>query len=511
MTHASLPCSTLTEIQAIGTKPLRRVCATVRNAGITPLDKHGKVKGFGPCPTQSHLTGEDVQNFNLEAASDYIAKALVAGTLTYAKLGELMHWAVNVPATPSQGQRSRWSKSAGRKAAASALNAPNPTPASIHAALGHLKAPATAAAAIAATMPPAPPKPKAQSMIAGATQTFEVSVSNAAPAAASTAPAFLAPAASGPFRWAMKLEDGTTLDPSSPVGMALASYCTPLDPSEPAPKAKHVNHVHEIGMLTLIAGVIANRAILGGLQPVCIIGAPGGGKSTGLEALMHCMGRNPMRASMGSGLRSEDLIGTRIGTGNGVTPFIPGIITETQEGGGVLVIDEIGSGKDGVWASCFEAFEADGSLTIKEDGGRRIQAHPDRWFLATDNHLGTDSTGRNSHSTAGSEALKSRFLCYQMGALTAEREQRVLEAWGVDKSFHGIICNVSAAMRKLASLNSVSQGWGLRESVSFGLFLTQGILNADKAWRAVYADKLPEPERVLAHQAFFPIVPESMR
>jgi len=340
-----------------------------------------------------------------------------------------------------------------------------------------------------------------------ASQTFEVTITQKRKKAETLAPVV----PSGPFRWAMKLDDDTELDPNSALGLALGTFCTPLTENEPEPDAHQVKHIHSVKFLKLIANeLLASRKRPGGFQkPVCVIGMPGIGKSTGIEALMACMGRNAKRCSFGLGTRQDDLIG-RPKLENSSTGFDYGLLPTAMMAGDPFIEDEVASAQDGILAAQYSAMEPGGYLTIKDDKGQVIRPVRGFWLFGTDNSLGTDSSGLNAQSRATSPALKSRFLKFQLPVPTEADEVRVMLAWNIDKKIAKTVAKIGCAMRMMMQQGQSTSTWGYRESIDMGLLMETGMQSWQEAWNAVYGDSLEAGLQTVNWEAIKRIVPEEV-
>jgi len=116
------------------------------------------------------------------------------------------------------------------------------------------------------------------------------------------------------------------------------------------------------------------RAYLASGSAICLIGPPGGGKTTLLESLARSANKS-LFTVIGSDLTPADLLGSHR-LRDGQTRFVPGLLTRAMISGDYMYIDEVSGLHDDCFRVLFSLLDHRGEITIPAVN-RRVPAHPE--------------------------------------------------------------------------------------------------------------------------------------
>jgi hypothetical protein len=119
-------------------------------------------------------------------------------------------------------------------------------------------------------------------------------------------------------------------------------------------------------------------------QAVLLVGPPGSGKTTCVEAAAFDLGLPMVRFSCHDGLEVDDLIGKYVRSG-GEWRWRWGKLVTLVRHGGIALADEIDSARPEMLARIHSLLEPRRTLSVPEHKGEEIEAHPDFQFVATAN------------------------------------------------------------------------------------------------------------------------------
>lgn len=144
------------------------------------------------------------------------------------------------------------------------------------------------------------------------------------------------------------------------------------------------------------------------------VGPKGCGKSRAAEEILTKMGLKTIRIAMGEIKDPVDLIGTKeVVNDNGVptTKFVGGLITEANEKGWGVVLDEVDSVPSSVGLVLNKILEEGSTLTLlTEHGVEEMGKHKNFRVIATANTWGTgDSSGFYAGTEIQNSATMDRF------------------------------------------------------------------------------------------------------
>jgi MoxR-like ATPase len=124
----------------------------------------------------------------------------------------------------------------------------------------------------------------------------------------------------------------------------------------------------------------------GAHQNLLLVGKPGAGKSMAVRQFAYDERLPLFELDAHDGLESDDVVGKYVKDGTEWV-FRPGRLLQLLEHGGILLVDEIDSAREGL-LSRFHNLLATRRFTVPEHEGEAVQAHDRFFFVATTNDQG---------------------------------------------------------------------------------------------------------------------------
>lgn len=210
---------------------------------------------------------------------------------------------------------------------------------------------------------------------------------------------------------------------------------------------------------------------------VWLYGPKGTGKTSLAMQLAARTGRPFVRIAIDRTTEAADLIGGP-GIRNGSTFWRNGVLTEAMERPGtVILIDEPSYGRPGALAVLQTVLDF-GFVTLKEDGGRRVDAAPGVVFLASDNTNGTgDESGQYVDTGTMNAAFLDRFSKFvRVDYLPMKVEADVIASrTGCPLALATTLAGFAGISRKRAEGGDLTGGIGLRRLLALAEAVTDGI------------------------------------
>lgn len=161
---------------------------------------------------------------------------------------------------------------------------------------------------------------------------------------------------------------------------------------------------------------------------VWLQGYAGTGKTQLVLNLCRRLNREVVRVNLDSSITRSDLIGDWV-VRDGATHFQHGLLPQAMRRGAVLLLDEYDLGNPYILALFRPVLELVPSLVILENGGERVEPHPDFRIVATANTWGNgDTSGLYGTTQSLSLADRQRFsLFLEMNYLKPAIEEKILK------------------------------------------------------------------------------------
>jgi len=158
-----------------------------------------------------------------------------------------------------------------------------------------------------------------------------------------------------------------------------------------------------------------------------LTGPTGAGKSSLVLQVAARLNLEVFNVTAHERLEFSDLVGQFV-VKNGNMEYQYGPLALAMKRGGVFLLDEIDALPPGTNVGLNGAAEGR-VLVIPENGGEVIKPHPEFRFAATGNTRGSgDDTGRYSGTIKQNLAFLDRFWCLEVGYLSKQKEEAILES-----------------------------------------------------------------------------------
>jgi cobaltochelatase CobS len=208
-------------------------------------------------------------------------------------------------------------------------------------------------------------------------------------------------------------------------------------------------------------------------MPGLLVGPPGCGKSTGVRALASLINQPVRRVSLNGDLRTSDFVGTKLlmvdpATGQTVSGWRDSVLPDAMRRGHWLILDEFDSCPPEIGFILQSVLEPDRILTLTDNYGEVLVAHPQFRIFATANTIGKgDDAGIYAGTHVLNEATLDRFCViecnYQDSAIetkivhersglaTFYTKQMVATAILIREGFKKSECTCTMSTRRLVS------------------------------------------------------------
>ena len=205
---------------------------------------------------------------------------------------------------------------------------------------------------------------------------------------------------------------------------------------------------------------------------VLIIGPKGTGKTALVREFIKS--KNVSMESINFSLRTREshLIGSKT-LDNGQIGFNEGILIKSMKSGGVLYLDELNAAEADVLLRLDEALDDRRQITLKESSGEITQAAKEWFVVATINpltHIGTKELPPQ---------LISRFpIRIRLEYPPEDVEMEIVQKHAPhisDKSALQQGIKLANTLREAASVEEIDYSPSIRETISFGKMLEQGV------------------------------------
>jgi len=207
---------------------------------------------------------------------------------------------------------------------------------------------------------------------------------------------------------------------------------------------------------------------------VLIHGAPGTGKSSGIEYLCALTGRPFIRINASRDMDSSHFFGQLVVEG-GATVWKDGPVTEAVKMGAVLLWDEWDVTEPGIAMSMQYLLEEDGRLHLKEKPGtsedKFITPHPDFRIVCCGNTIGQgDNTSAFAGTSVQNTASLDRFgTVIKADYLPADQEvSLVTKKTGIDKPDARKMVRLANLIRKSYKEHNISLTFSPRTLIFWG-------------------------------------------
>lgn len=237
---------------------------------------------------------------------------------------------------------------------------------------------------------------------------------------------------------------------------------------------------------------------------VLIVGPPGVGKSSLVKELAAICSQPLRRMSFRGDMRTSDLIGKSAltvdeETGQTVTAYEGGILTDSAERGHWMLVDEIDAGPPEVMFILHPALEDDRTLMLTgKEGGQNVDFEGTFRFIATANTLGYgDETGLYAGTGPMNEALLDRFgIVINMGYPSAANEvERLVSRTRIEKSVAEKMVEVAAKIREAQRNDTTMTSLSPRRLIAWAK-KTVRLGDPRRAAKLTVTNKLPPDDSV---------------
>ncbi len=219
--------------------------------------------------------------------------------------------------------------------------------------------------------------------------------------------------------------------------------------------------------------------------PVLITGPGGNGKSQLVRKVAQDSGKDFFEVSLSGGITEERLVGYQTLDHNRMPVFVPNSFVDSMERGGYLLVNEINAASPEVLLALHDPVE-ERCITLYDDRGRVVRAHPDWRIFATCN-IGAAYTGTSTINAA----LWSRFAILEMPHLPPEDVLSVLRGVGIDEYSVAVVARVLPWLSRVQSEHqrALMDTFGsLRRMLQFGKLLDTGMFALSAAGISLCGD-----------------------
>jgi cobaltochelatase CobS len=186
-----------------------------------------------------------------------------------------------------------------------------------------------------------------------------------------------------------------------------------------------------------------------------LVGPTGCGKTSMVEELGALCNAPVKRVNLDGDVRSSDFLGQMMivvdeDSGQTVTEWVDGVLPQAMRNGWWLILDEMDAAPAPILMTLQAVLESGHRLTLKENGGETIKAHPRFRIIATANTLGRgDESGLYVGTNVLNEATLDRFgIVVEYGYAPVHQEAAIVRAkTGIDAATAKSMCSVAKKIR----------------------------------------------------------------
>lgn len=160
---------------------------------------------------------------------------------------------------------------------------------------------------------------------------------------------------------------------------------------------------------------------------IILTGSSGIGKTSCILQIAHSIRQPTLRINFTSQTQPSDLLGSKELI-DGKTVWHDGVLPQAMKNGYWIILDELDSAPPEVLPIIYPVLERTATLTMKENNGEVIHAHPNFRCFATANTIGAMQSRRHRFNSTQqmSEALINRFDVFHMKNMSAKEELKLL-------------------------------------------------------------------------------------
>ena len=205
----------------------------------------------------------------------------------------------------------------------------------------------------------------------------------------------------------------------------------------------------------------------------------GGGAGCGKTHLAHHLaarlGRKIFTIQGAEGAVPEYIIGYR-DMENGNTKYTYGVAAQAAKEGGILYWDEPNATPDGIRMWLFSLMDGRREITLPENGGEVIKAHPNFTVIGAMN----EGKGNFAGTTELSEPQRERFACMTLGYLPAAKERKLLVSrTGCAEEIAEKLVALGKQLRASFERGDIHTSFGTRSLLKAAKLIVQGVKPLD--------------------------------
>lgn len=160
---------------------------------------------------------------------------------------------------------------------------------------------------------------------------------------------------------------------------------------------------------------------------IILTGGSGIGKTSCILQIAHSIRQPTLRINFTAHTQPSDLLGSKELV-DGKTFWQDGVLPQAMKNGYWIIFDELDSAPPELLPIIYPVLERTSTVTMKENNGEVIHAHPNFRCFATANTIGAMQSRRHRFKATqqASDALTSRFDVFHMKNMTAKEEFKLV-------------------------------------------------------------------------------------
>lgn len=210
---------------------------------------------------------------------------------------------------------------------------------------------------------------------------------------------------------------------------------------------------------------------------ILLVGPTGCGKTSMCDELAALVNAPRARINLDGDVRSSDFLGQMAivvdpETSQAVTQWQDGILPQAMRNGWWLILDELDAAPAQILMTLQAVLENGHRLTLKENGGEVVVAHPNFRIIATANTLGRgDQSGLYTGTNVLNEATLDRFgIVLQYGYPPVGTESSIVRAKsGIDADTARQMCSIASKVRKGAENDECTCTFSTRRILNWAM------------------------------------------